>query len=552
MFAFRMFKQRLKLLALAATLLLVRGVQSQPAEMRGLWVDAWGAGFLSDSQATQLINDCRTYNFNAIFVQMRRRGDAFYRPQSPNLEPRTTAISSSYDALADLINKAHSATPRIEVHCWVTANLVWSSENNPPQSTHVVNRHPEYLMKNFAGDQFLAEGKYLDPGHPDAMLWNYRMAMDIVSRYDIDGFHWDYIRYPQQDSGYNEVALQRFRAEYGMVSDFKPASNHARFSEWRRRQVTDFLRWVNADLLEVKPNLVISAAVFGSRSDAFNARFQDWAKWNNEGYIDLCLPMIYSNNNGSVYNPRVDDAWANQGVRRVYVGQGAYLNSKENTVTQLKYARSKGMGTIYYSYRTPNSGENTTTTKAQTYSHIKSQFQPTWKPAPVLPWKSSPTKGIAKGTITPWGSSEPIYNATVTLRQGPDRTQKTEAHGTFGFYEVPTGIYTITATAPGMGIATNTVTVVAGRVTDIDLTIPPTPPPNEGPLIITGIDYASNGVQLLVQANRNVPYELIASNDLNSWTVVATKLSPTDAFTMEHAAAAGEFRFYRVRRAGAP
>ena len=30
------------------------------------------------------------------------------------------------------------------------------------------------------------EGYYLDPGHPDATLWNYVMATNIVRRYDVD------------------------------------------------------------------------------------------------------------------------------------------------------------------------------------------------------------------------------------------------------------------------------------------------------------------------------------------------------------------------------
>src|SRR5262245_30975311 len=79
-------------------------------EFRALWVDAFGSGFLNSSEVTQLVNDCRTYNFNAVIVQMRRRADAFYIPHAPNGDPRTTALSPSFDALQDLINKCHSGT----------------------------------------------------------------------------------------------------------------------------------------------------------------------------------------------------------------------------------------------------------------------------------------------------------------------------------------------------------------------------------------------------------------------------------------------------------
>src|SRR5688572_3986714 len=90
---------------------------SAQTEFRGLWVDAWGPGFLSTNQITKLVEDCRTYNFNAVVVQMRRRGDAFYLPQLPNEEPRTKALAVDFDALQEIINQCHSGPKRIEVHC---------------------------------------------------------------------------------------------------------------------------------------------------------------------------------------------------------------------------------------------------------------------------------------------------------------------------------------------------------------------------------------------------------------------------------------------------
>ena len=39
-------------------------------------MDAWDTGFLDAGQATQLIADCRAYDFNAVIAQMRRRVEA--------------------------------------------------------------------------------------------------------------------------------------------------------------------------------------------------------------------------------------------------------------------------------------------------------------------------------------------------------------------------------------------------------------------------------------------------------------------------------------------
>ncbi len=461
-----LYRCRSQLKLLIATVLTVSSLSTAQAdEFRGIWVDAWGSGFLNASEVTTLVSRCRTYNFNAVIVQMRRRGDAFYIPQAPNGDPRTTALAANYDALQELINQCHSGTPRIEVHCWVPTHLIWADSANPPSQTgHVYNLHPEYLMQNFAGSTFMAEGYYLDPGNPAAAQWNYNLAKDVVSRYDVDGFHWDYIRYPQQDSGYNPTAIARYNAEFGLSGN--PAVSSTQFSTWRRRQVTDFLRWVNADLLEIKPNLVISASVFASRSDAFNARFQDWAAWNNEGLMDICFPMNYTADN-SIFNTRTDDAFANQGVRRVYMGPGAYLNTKENTVIQLNYARNKPLlGTSFYSYRTPNSG---TVAQTTTFSYVEANYQRTWENVPPLPWKTSPTKGLVKGTVTRPDTGAAVYNATISINTSPVRTQKTEAHGKYALFETTPGTYTVTATASGLGTATGNVTVTAGGIVTLDL-----------------------------------------------------------------------------------
>lgn len=456
---------------------------AQSNEFRAVWVDAWGTGFLNASQVTQLIADCRTYNYNAIIVQMRRRGDAFYTPGITGNDPKTTAIAGSYDALQDILTKARTGSPRIEVHCWVTTHVIWSSLTPPSQAGHVFNAHPEYLMRDSTGTNYLAEGYYLDPGHPEATMWNYVMATNIVRRYDVDGFHWDYIRYPQLNSGYNPTAIARYNAEFGLTG--QPSTSDANFSNWRRRQVTDFLRWVNSELLSIRSNLIISCAVFGSRSDAYANRFQDWAAWNNEGIVDICMPMGYTADN-SLFQTRVTDAFNNQGVRRVYAGQGSYLNSKENTVFQLDYIRNKPLlGSIVYSYRTPNSG---TVDIAGTHSYIRDNHQPTWVDVPAIPWKATPTKGIIRGVVKRQIGGTAVYNANLTINTAPARNQKTEPHGAFAFFETPPGNYTITASAADLATVTTNVTIAAGQNLALNLVLPP----DNTPPVISNV--AANGV----------------------------------------------------------
>jgi hypothetical protein len=50
--------------------------QAHSSEMRAFWCDAWGKGFKTPAQAEQLVDFAAKYGFNAVFVEVRKRGDA--------------------------------------------------------------------------------------------------------------------------------------------------------------------------------------------------------------------------------------------------------------------------------------------------------------------------------------------------------------------------------------------------------------------------------------------------------------------------------------------
>src|SRR5687767_10485608 len=85
-------------------------------EMRGFWADTFHAGLRNSNETSALVAAARAANCNALFVEVRKRGDAYYRN---GLEPVATDVAAGFDPLADLIAKAHSGTERLEVHAWM-------------------------------------------------------------------------------------------------------------------------------------------------------------------------------------------------------------------------------------------------------------------------------------------------------------------------------------------------------------------------------------------------------------------------------------------------
>src|SRR5690606_10066479 len=105
------------------------------------------------------------------------------------------------------------------------------------------------------------------------------------------------------------------------------------------------------------------------------------------------------------------------------------------------------------------------------FQYVRDNFQPTYEPAPVLPWLANPTKAIIKGTVTRQDNGEAVYNATLNLSSSPARTQKTEPHGKYAFFEVAPGTYTVTASFGADSSAPASITVEAGGIYDVDLSI---------------------------------------------------------------------------------
>lgn len=423
-----------KLIVLIAILCLCSSVFAQiedraKAEFRGAWVDTWNNGALTVAQIQKTLLDLKQYGFNAVLVQVRRRGDAFYFPHSPNTEPRVTCIPANLDVLQTMITEAKPLG--IEVHAWMPTFLV-STSTKPSSKAHVVNAHPEYLTQNRAGQQCLGEGYFLDPGHPGALQWNENVALDIVKHYNIDGIHFDYIRMPQQDVGYNPTAIARYNKEFGTTG--KPAIDDPNFSAWRRRQITDWLRTMYTKIIKIKPQVKVTVATFAGRSDAYNARMQDWAAWMKEGIVDANLPMNYCRDT-ALFKTRTDDIMSHTYNRHSYIGVGAYLVSNAEGIKQFKYAREKNApGVILYSY-----ASNGNPSSVNNFVNMHKELFAIPVATPKMSWKTK--YGYILGQVLD-SNNEPVYNAEVTLLE-TKQTIKSDSRGYYSFLNLPAGEYHI-------------------------------------------------------------------------------------------------------------
>jgi uncharacterized lipoprotein YddW (UPF0748 family) len=470
-------------------------------EFRAFWVDAFGIGFRSSSEVTTLINEVRAANGNAVVVEVRKRGDAYY---NSNYEPKASDISPpSFDPLADLIAKAHdtNAGPRIEVHAWIVSYRMWqSSDTNTAPANHPVRLHGDWLNQTDTGVLWTSSAGYqFDPGHPGVQQHTFNVCMDIVTNYNVDGLNFDYIRYDGPQWGYNPVSVARFNARYGRAG--QPASSDEVWKQWRRDQVTALVRKVYLSSVAAKPGVKISADTItwapGVTDDtgwtnsarAYTDVLQDWRSWMQEGILDLNIPMAYFDLAGAYttswtnWNNFAKDRRFN---RHVVIGPGIYLNSISNAIVEMRHVRRPSPGGNYaegiccYSYRTTNKDGVSRATfqnalvNPTSYDAVSPPIFAAPATVPVMPWKVAPTKGHLKGLVLNATNSAVFDGATVTISGPTNKTMLTDATGFFGAVDLAPGSYTISASFSGYGSTVSPFTVSAGEVTHVDLRLPAT------------------------------------------------------------------------------
>lgn len=362
-----------------------RTLTAQSPEVRALWVQR--GTLASAASIIAAVDTAKSGGFNTLIVQVRGRGDAYYDSRH---EPRSALLakqSAGFDPLELMVARAHRAG--LKVHAWVNVNLV--SDAEPPAArNHIVYLHPEWLMvprplaeelgkMNPLDPGYLrrlaeyararsdrVEGIFLSPIHKGAVDHVTKVIGDIVARYDVDGIHLDYIRFPNDEFDYSAEALDEFRAdvtsrvdgaerrEYATRARGRPLFYTEMFpqgwQEFRRTRLTAMLTKIRSTVKARRPRAMLTAAVFPDANDAANRRFQNWAGWLETGLLDAICPMAYTTDSG-IFRAQITNVEQLAGRHPVWAGIGAYQLSASATVANIRMARRLGAeGIVLFSY----------------------------------------------------------------------------------------------------------------------------------------------------------------------------------------------------------
>ncbi len=282
----------------------------------------------------------RRHNHNAIFVHVRPSGDAFwpsaYAPWSEWLTGARDGKDPGWDPLTFMIDEAHARN--LEFHAWF--NPYRASQPAPAGAgpdlaklapSHPLRAHPEWAVvhpKSGAGSRL-----YYDPGLPAARRHVEDAILDAVTRYDIDGVHFDDFFYPYPKAG------EDFADDASFAAHGKGFPSRA---DWRRANVDTFVRETGERIKAAKPWVKYGISPFGiwrnQSTDpsgsatrglqSYDAIYADTRRWVREQWVDYIVPQLY----WTVGFDKADYAkvlpWWSDTVRgtrvQLWIGQGDY------------------------------------------------------------------------------------------------------------------------------------------------------------------------------------------------------------------------------------
>lgn len=312
-------------------------------EVRAVWLTTiggidWPHSYAQSERSAEkqkeelraILDRLQKANINTVLLQTRIRATTIYPSQ---YEPWDGCLSGfpgkspGYDALQFAIDECHKRG--MEVHAWVVTIPVgkWNSYG----CRQLRKRFPRLIKR-------IDQDGYMDPEATQTGCYLAEMCREIVQRYDVDGIHLDYIRYPE---------TWKFRIS----------------KDQARGNITRIVEKIHQAVKKEKPWVKMSCSPIGKFDDlsrywshgwnAYNKVAQDAQAWLKDGLMDELFPMMYFR--GDQFFPFAID-WKEHSYGKIIApGLGIYfLDPKKgkwnisDITSELYHLRNIGEGHAFF------------------------------------------------------------------------------------------------------------------------------------------------------------------------------------------------------------
>ncbi len=288
---------------------------------KGMWVRASSAA--SPDSVPQIISLALEMGITDIYYQSVVGGYAYYKS---GILPRSQHLSrvsgAEYDPLDSLTKEAH--LKGLRVHAWVNSLLIWSGEEPPESTSHIIYTRPDWSVMDVLGRNMFGyspktwafyglDGLAIDPALPEVRDWLASVCVEIAEKYPVDGIHLDFIRYPgtwwglpdrEETTIFSLAEAENLR--WMDLTRYPRLSFRERWMAWhfwrlngeREISVYQAVRGVSESVRNCARSrkCQLSAAVWANPGAAGFRIAQTWWKWGD--VVDYIVVMSYTKDTG--------------------------------------------------------------------------------------------------------------------------------------------------------------------------------------------------------------------------------------------------------------
>jgi uncharacterized lipoprotein YddW (UPF0748 family) len=274
----------------------------RPVEARSVWLDRGTiVACRSESGMAALFDRLKGAGINTVYFETNNAGFCTYPTKVSTPNPEIVG----WDPLGTAVKEAHRRS--MELHAWIWTFAVGNLRHNPIIGKEADYPGPVLSTNDFSWALARSNGEllpnrqpefWIDPANPEGREFIRRLGIEIVSNYNIDGFQFDYIRYPFNgkgtEMGFDWTGRMRFERETGMSLDNLDETTREVWRAWKVQQVNSFVQDTSMALRKIKPSLRISAAVYATPRRLRSGNIQqEWETWVAQGWVDTLNPMSY-------------------------------------------------------------------------------------------------------------------------------------------------------------------------------------------------------------------------------------------------------------------
>ena len=394
-------------------------LQAQKYEVRAVWLTTiggidWPYAKTASAQKQEMIStldQLKRVNVNTVLIQTRVRASTIY-PSA--IEPFDMCLTGThgrnpgYDPLEFIVDECHKRG--MECHAWIVTIPVGKTSEA---------RFKEFKRKNPRLAKSIGLDGFMDPENPQTGDYIANICAEVTRKYDIDGIHLDYIRYPETW----KIKVPRQKA---------------------RDNITSIVRKINRAVKSLKPWVKLSCSPVGKSGDlsryrsggwnAYNAVCQDAQGWLREGLMDQLYPMMYFRENN--FYPFALD-WQERSYGRTIVsGLGIYfLSPREGNWTlgdvtrEMNFVRQNGIGHCYFRSKFLTDNTRGIYDYVRQFDEAPALIPPmtwTWNEAPTSPTRLDIQRGSSQDRLSWSGATNPsrtsylLYNIYASTMPNVD------------------------------------------------------------------------------------------------------------------------------------